>query len=112
MSLDRTTCSMLLLRSQWWRVHLRLGYKELQPEESGEEVCGFLNERDIPARFEPVRDCAQDVGATLLDATARAEADLLVMGGFAHARQREFLFESATCSLFRSGFPLPLLLSH
>jgi len=89
-----------------------LGDKELQPEESGEEVCRVLNQRDIPARFEPIRDRAQDVGATLLRAAARVEADLLVMGGFAHAREREFLFGSATRSLFRSGFPLPVLLSH
>src|SRR5499426_3295067 len=89
-----------------------LGDKELQPEESGEEVCRVLNQRDIPARFEPIRDRAQDVGATLLRAAARAQADLLVMGGFAHAREREFLFGSATRSLFRSGFPLPVLLSH
>src|SRR3954454_8527507 len=88
-----------------------LGDKQLQPEESGEEVCRVLNHRDIPARFEPLREGGEDVGATLLQAAARVEADLLVMGGFAHPREREFLFGSATRSLFRSGFPLPVLLS-
>ena len=81
-----------------------LGDKQLQPEESGEEVCRVLNHRDIPARFEPLLEGGEDVGATLLQAAARVEADLLVMGGFAHPREREFLLRSATRSLFRSGF--------
>jgi len=89
-----------------------LGEKELQPEESGEEVCRALNYRNIPARFEAIRDDAQDVGATLLQAAARVGGDLLVMGGFAHPMEREFLFGSATRSLFGSGFPFPVLLSH
>jgi nucleotide-binding universal stress UspA family protein len=89
-----------------------LGDKDLQPEESGEEVCRVLSYRNIPARFEPIQEGAQDVGAMLLRAAARVQADLLVMGGFAHPREREFLVGSATRSLFRSGFPLPVLLSH
>jgi nucleotide-binding universal stress UspA family protein len=89
-----------------------LGDKELKPEESGEELCSILMRRNIAARFEPLREETGDVGATLLQAAMRAEADLLVMGGFAHSREREFLFGSATRSLFRSGFPVPVLLSH
>ena len=89
-----------------------VGDKVLQPEESGEQVCAALADRGITARFEPVRERDTDVGATLLKAAIRTEAGLLVMGGFAHPREREFLFGSATRSLFRSGFPLPVLLSH
>jgi nucleotide-binding universal stress UspA family protein len=89
-----------------------LGDKELQPEESGEEVYRALKCRNIPARFEAIRDDAQDVGATLVQAAARVEADLLVMGGFAHPMERQFLFGSATKSLFGSAFPCPVLLSH
>jgi nucleotide-binding universal stress UspA family protein len=89
-----------------------LGDKELQPEESGEEVCRALNYRNIAARFEAIRDDAQDVGATLIQAAARVEANLLVMGGFAHPMERQFLFGSATRSLFGSGFPFPVILSH
>jgi nucleotide-binding universal stress UspA family protein len=89
-----------------------VGQKELQPEESGKEVCRALNERKIPARFEAIRDDAQDVGATLLQSAARVEADLLVMGGFAHSLEREFLVGSATRSLFGSQLRNPVLLSH
>jgi nucleotide-binding universal stress UspA family protein len=89
-----------------------LGDKELQPEEAGTNVCRALASRNIAARFEPVQDEGQDVAATLLQVTARAQADLLVMGGFAHGPEREFLFGSATRSLWRSGFRLPVLLSH
>jgi nucleotide-binding universal stress UspA family protein len=88
-----------------------LGQKELKPEESGEEVCRALNRRHIPARFEAIQDDTQDVGAALIQAAARLKADLLVMGGFAHPL-REFVFGSATRSLFGSQFPFPVLLSH
>lgn len=88
------------------------GDKELQPEESGEEICRALTYRNIPARFESIRDDARDVGATLLQTAAHFEADLLIMGGFAHPMERTFLFGSATRSVFGSGFPLPVLLSH
>ncbi len=88
------------------------GDKELGPEESGEEVCRVLSYRNITARFEPLQDGGEGVGAILLQAATRVEADLLVMGGFAHPREREFLFGSATRSLLQSGFPLPVLLSH
>lgn len=89
-----------------------LGDKKIEPEESGEEVCRILTQRNIAARFDPVPEGAESVGETLLKRAIGAEADLLVMGGFAHPREREFLFGSATRSLFRSGFPLPVLLSH
>jgi nucleotide-binding universal stress UspA family protein len=88
------------------------GDKELQPEESGEEVCRALSYRNIPARFKSIQDDAHDVGATLLQAATHVEADLLVMGGFAHPMERELLFGSATRSLFGSKFPFPVLLSH
>jgi nucleotide-binding universal stress UspA family protein len=88
------------------------GDKELQPEESGEEVCRALRYRNIPARFESVQNDAHDVGVTLLQAATHVEADLLVMGGFAHPMERQLLFGSATRSLFGSGFSFPVLLSH
>jgi nucleotide-binding universal stress UspA family protein len=84
-----------------------LGDKDLEPGESGEEVCRALNHRNISARFEAIPDDAQDVGATLVQAATRLEADLLVMGGFAHPMERELLFGSATRSIFRSGCPCP-----
>lgn len=89
-----------------------LGDKEPHPEESGEEVCRMLARRNISARFDPVREGVGDVGETLIKRAVGAQADLLVMGGFAHPREREFLFGSATRSVFRSGFPLPVLLSR
>jgi nucleotide-binding universal stress UspA family protein len=89
-----------------------LGDKEMKPEKSGEEVCRALNYRSIPARFEAIRDDAQDVGETLIQAAARVKVDLLVMGGFAHPPKRKFLFGSATRSLSGSQFPNPVLLSH
>ena len=34
------------------------------------------------------------------------------MGGFGHAREREFLFGSATRDIFQSNLELPVLMSH
>ena len=83
-----------------------VGDKVLQPEESGEQVCAALAQRDIAARFEPVRERDEDVGATLLQAAIRAEAGLLVMGGFAHPRTRVSVWKRNPLSL-PIGFPAP-----
>jgi nucleotide-binding universal stress UspA family protein len=40
------------------------------------------------------------------------DAQLLVMGGFGHAREREFIFGSATRDIFQATLTTPVLLSH
>jgi nucleotide-binding universal stress UspA family protein len=86
--------------------------KATDPEPSGDELCHYLERRGINARYEEVRRGTTEIGQVLLNVASRAKADLLVMGGFAHAREREFLFGSATRSVFESGFSQPVLLSH
>lgn len=52
-----------------------------------------------------------NIGETLLEATARAGADLLVMGGYGHSRFRELIFGGATRYVLHN-LTIPVLLSH
>lgn len=56
-----------------------------------------------------MRAASRDV---LLNRAAEIEAALVMMGGFGHAMEREFLFGSATRDIFRSALETSVLLSH
>jgi nucleotide-binding universal stress UspA family protein len=86
--------------------------KELRVSRSGEEVCRYLSRWGVQARFELLQRGSRNVGDVLLGRTAEVEAALVVMGGFGHAREREFLFGSATRDIFRSTLETAVLLSH
>jgi nucleotide-binding universal stress UspA family protein len=80
--------------------------------ESGPEVCRYLARWGIDASFDAPKRKQDNIGNELLLHAKRLEADLLVMGGFGHAREREFLFGSATRDIFQSHLELPVLMSH
>jgi len=86
--------------------------KELPLDASGSAICSYLGQRDIDASFQAVTRQQRSVGETLLFHARRLGANLLVMGGFGHARQREFLFGSATRDVFQAYLDIPVLLSH
>lgn len=86
--------------------------KVLPAPRSGEEVCRYLARWDIDASFDALERQRQNVGQDLLSHALRLDADLLVMGGFGHAREREFLFGSATRDIFQSNLTIPVMLSH
>lgn len=86
--------------------------KEFQAARSGEDIRRYLGRWDINSRFEPVQRENQNVGDVLLGHAARLNANLLVMGGFGHSREREFLFGSATRDIFQSELEVAVLLSH
>lgn len=86
--------------------------KELRAPHSGHEVCLYLGRWGVQARFELLHRDSRKVGDILLDHAAKTDAGLLVMGGFAHAREREFLFGSATRDIFQSALETAVLLSH
>jgi nucleotide-binding universal stress UspA family protein len=79
---------------------------------SGPEVCRYLERWGIDASFDAPKRKQDKIGHELLLHAKRLEADLLVMGGFGHAREREFLFGSATRDIFQSHLELPVLMSH
>ena len=86
--------------------------KELRISRSGDEVCRYLNRWGVQARSELFRRASRNVGDVLLGHAAEIEAALVVMGGFGHAMEREFLFGSATRDIFRSTLETAVLLSH
>ena len=86
--------------------------KEFRSPHSGTDLCRYLARWGVDARYESVTRERQTVGAALQDFARRIEATLLVMGGFGHAREREFIFGSATRDIFQSNLELPVLLSH
>ena len=86
--------------------------KVFRQPESGPEVCRYLERWGIDASFDAPKRKQDNIGNELLLQAKRLEADLLVMGGFGHARQREFLFGSATRDIFQSHLELPVLMSH
>lgn len=86
--------------------------KQFSATLSGEDICRYLGRWDINSRFEAVQRAGRNVGDVLLDCAARINANLLVMGGFGHPREREFVFGSATRDVFQSNLEIAVLLSH
>ena len=86
--------------------------KELRLSRSGDEVTRYLSRWGIQARFELLQRGSRNVGEVLLGRAAEVEAALVVMGGFGHAKEREFLFGSATRDIFQSMLETAVLLSH
>jgi nucleotide-binding universal stress UspA family protein len=66
----------------------------------------------VHARFHSVPQRQKGVGDDLLLFAEDVGADLIVLGGFAHAREREFLFGSVTRDIFQAQLKIPVLLSH
>jgi nucleotide-binding universal stress UspA family protein len=86
--------------------------KELRAARSGEKICRYLCRWGVQARFELLQRGSRNVGDVLLGRAAEIGAALVVMGGFGHAREREFLFGSATRDIFQSTLQAAVLLSH
>jgi nucleotide-binding universal stress UspA family protein len=88
------------------------GDKELPAFASGPAICRYLEQRHVKASFNALTRQQKSVGEDLLSHARTLGANLLVMGGFGHAREREFLFGSATRDILRSHLEIPVLLSH
>ncbi len=79
---------------------------------SGDVLCRYLARWNVSALFNTVRRENLNVGMSLLAYAQRVEADLLVMGGFAHGFERELILGSATIDIFRTSLKIPVFLSH
>ena len=58
-----------------------------------------------------VGDGARSATVELMEATARARAELLVVGGFGHAQLREFIFGGVTQALIQRA-DIPVFMAH
>ena len=79
---------------------------------SGYALCSYLARWDVGARFSTIQRETLNIGKTLLAHARQAEADLLVMGAFAHAFERALMLGSATRDIFDTRIEIPMLLSH
>jgi nucleotide-binding universal stress UspA family protein len=89
-----------------------VGEKDLSRRVPGAELASYLLHHgvNVEVKNRPVI-AGGDVAATLRDQVAISRADMIVMGGFAHSRWREWVFGGVTQSLLRSS-PVPLFISH
>lgn len=78
---------------------------------SGDRIATMLHRSGIKAESIQASRGASGIGAALLGAARARDADLLVMGGFGHARWREFILGGATRHILLSA-EIPVLLSH
>jgi nucleotide-binding universal stress UspA family protein len=79
---------------------------------SGHALCSYLARWDVNARFSTIHRESLNIGATILNHARQADADLLVMGAFAHGFERALMLGSATRDLFDARLAIPVLLSH
>jgi nucleotide-binding universal stress UspA family protein len=79
---------------------------------SGHALCRYLARWDVDARFSTIRRETLNIGTTLLAYARQSDADLLVMGAFAHGFERALMLGSATRDMFEARIEIPMLLSH
>jgi nucleotide-binding universal stress UspA family protein len=86
--------------------------KLFQTPHSGHALCRYLARWDVDARFSTIHRETLNIGATLLAYARQSDADLLVMGAFAHGFERALMLGSATRDIFEARIEIPVLLSH
>jgi nucleotide-binding universal stress UspA family protein len=86
--------------------------KTISTPYTGDELCRYLGRWGIASKFDVINREKLAVGTALLTYARRANANLLVMGGFAHGFERELLLGSATRDVYRANLDVPVLLSH
>lgn len=80
-------------------------------DQPGANIAGHLSRRGLPAQVQNVDSAGRSASATILDTAQALNADLIVMGGYAHSRLRELVFGGATRELLRNT-TVPLLMAH
>lgn len=79
---------------------------------SGHALCRYLARWNVDAKFNAINRENLSVGMALLAYAQQTDADLLVMGAFAHEYERALMFGSATQDIFRASLEIPVFLSH
>lgn len=85
--------------------------KTIQSSLTASDVEQTLARRGLSAKVQHVLAQARPVGDVLQAQAEAVEADMLVMGGFAHSRLRDFILGGATLSVLKAP-RVPVLLSH
>ena len=81
-------------------------------EEPGADIALYLARHGVKVDVERQRTGNEiDIGNAILSHVADFGADLLVMGGYGHARVREILMGGVSRTILRS-MTIPVLMSH
>ena len=78
---------------------------------SGAELCKHLARHGVDVTFDQVHAKGRSIGDVLEAHVTERNIDLLVMGGYAHSKLREFILGGATRSVLSRPFTWTLL-SH
>jgi nucleotide-binding universal stress UspA family protein len=75
------------------------------------DVVRYLAFHGVRGEAASVAAEGREAGQAILEEAAKADADLLVMGAYAHSRLRQLILGGVTTTVLRSA-SLPLLLAH
>lgn len=101
----------ILRRAREVRIFVALGEKPQAVKGAAHDLIRHLAAHDVAATVDERLAHDVSIGARLSNYAADAELDLLVMGGFGHARIREFILGGATDAMLGAP-PCPVLISH
>ena len=90
---------------------ITLNLSEVPEEASPIQLAKHMARNGLPMRTISLNADRAEVQASLLSIAADESLDLLVMGGYGHARMQETVFGGVTREMFRS-MTVPVLMSH
>lgn len=100
-----------LQRAQTVTIASVIDEKALPDEKPGSRLAEYLARHDVMGTVAQVRSRGRPIAQTLQEHAQEVGADMLVMGGFAHSRMRDFVLGGATSGVLKN-LRLPVLLSH
>ncbi len=80
-------------------------------DQPGANIAAHLSRRGLSAEVRNVDSMGRSASLAILEEANALQADLVVMGGYAHSRLRELVFGGATRELLRAA-NVPLLMAH
>jgi len=80
-------------------------------DQPGANIAGHLKRRGLPADVKNIDSGGRSASTAILEEAKALNADLVVMGGYAHSRLRELVFGGATRELLRHA-TVPILMAH
>ncbi|WP_084305026.1 universal stress protein [Bradyrhizobium sp. ARR65] len=102
----------LLVKSREVLVVSVIDDKAFSMPHSGPALCRHLARWHVDAKFSTINRETLNIGTTLLAYARQADADLLVMGAFAHGFERALMLGSATRDILGARIAIPVFLSH
>lgn len=80
-------------------------------DQPGANIAAHLARRGLRAEVRNVDSMGRAASAVIMEEAVALQADLVVMGGYAHSRLRELVFGGATRELLRTA-TVPVLMAH